>query len=90
MSIARRGPADACYGLVANRFPLYICTGLRIRRETEMKKLGKLMIFAELWHFMRVRKKWWLTPIILMLVLIGLLAVFAQGSAFAPFIYALF
>jgi len=55
-----------------------------------MKKLGKLMIFAELWHFMRVRKKWWLTPIILMLVLIGLLAVFAQGSAFAPFIYALF
>jgi Family of unknown function (DUF5989) len=48
------------------------------------------MIFGEIWHFMRVRKKWWLTPIILMLMLIGLLAVFAQGSALAPFIYTLF
>jgi hypothetical protein len=52
--------------------------------------VGKLMIFSELWHFMRIRKKWWLAPILVMLILIGLLAVFAQGSALAPFIYALF
>ncbi len=51
---------------------------------------GKLAIFSELWHFVRVRKKWWLTPILLSLVVIGLLAIFAQGSALAPFIYALF
>jgi hypothetical protein len=50
----------------------------------------KLGIFAELWRFMRVRKKFWLGPILLMLVLLGLLIVFTQGSALAPFIYALF
>jgi hypothetical protein len=55
-----------------------------------MAASGKLAIFGELWHFLRVRKKWWLTPILFMLVLIGLLAIFAQGSALAPFIYALF
>lgn len=52
--------------------------------------MSKLAIFSELWHFLRIRKKWWLAPILFMLVLIGLLAVFAQGSALAPFIYALF
>jgi hypothetical protein len=40
--------------------------------------------------FLRVRKKWWLTPIMLFLVLLGALIVFAEGSALAPFIYALF
>jgi hypothetical protein len=50
----------------------------------------KLGIFGELWGFMRVRKKFWLGPILLMLVLLGLLIVFTQGSALAPFIYALF
>ena len=44
----------------------------------------------ELWHFMRVRKKFWLLPVILMLVAIGALLVFAQGSALAPFIYTIF
>ncbi len=44
----------------------------------------------ELWAFMRVRKKWWLLPIILVLVLIGALLVLAQGSALAPFIYTIF
>lgn len=44
----------------------------------------------ELWTFMRVRKKWWLMPIILMLLLVGTLLVFAQGSALAPFIYTIF
>lgn len=44
----------------------------------------------ELWHFMRVRKKFWLLPVILMLVAVGALLVFAQGSALAPFIYTIF
>ena len=46
--------------------------------------------FAEFWAFLRVRKKWWLTPIILMLVLLSALIFFAQGSAVAPFVYTLF
>ena len=49
-----------------------------------------LSIFRELWAFMRVRKKWWLGPILLMLILLGLLVVFTQGTAVAPFIYTLF
>ena len=47
-------------------------------------------IFSELWEFMRVRKKWWLGPIIVTMVLLSALIVFTQGSAVAPFIYALF
>ena len=65
--------------------------GLRTRRpmafEGSREKLG---ILGELWAFMRVRKKWWLGPIVLMLALLGLLVVFTQGSAIAPFIYTLF
>ena len=52
--------------------------------------MSKLSIMGELWQFMRVRKKWWLTPIVFFMVLLGALMVFAQGSALAPFIYALF
>ena len=44
----------------------------------------------ELWAFMRVRKKWWLLPIILVMVAVGALLVFAQGSVLAPFIYTIF
>jgi hypothetical protein len=44
----------------------------------------------DLWAFMRERKKFWLAPIILVMVLLGALIVFAQGSALAPFIYTLF
>lgn len=51
--------------------------------------MGKLSILGELWAFMRVRKKWWLLPIIVFIVLLGLILVFAQGSALAPFIYTL-
>jgi len=49
----------------------------------------KVAIFGE-WAFMRVRKKWWLGPIVMMLALLVLLVVFTQGSAVAPFIYTLF
>ncbi len=52
--------------------------------------MSKLGIFKELWDFLRVRKRFWLAPIILILVLLSLLVVFAQGSAVAPFIYTLF
>jgi hypothetical protein len=47
-------------------------------------------LLKDLWAFMRVRKKFWLLPLILTLVLLGLLLVVAQGSAVAPFIYTLF
>jgi len=47
-------------------------------------------LFSELWAFMKVRKKWWLLPLILVLLSVGALLVFAQGSALAPFIYTVF
>jgi hypothetical protein len=45
---------------------------------------------AELWRFMRVRKKFWLLPILVMMVVFGWLVVLTKGSAIAPFIYTLF
>ncbi len=47
-------------------------------------------IVSEFWQFLKVRKKWWLLPIIVVMVLVGALLVFAQGSALAPFIYTIF
>ena len=47
-------------------------------------------VFREFWAFMKVRKKWWLLPIIVVMVLVSSLLVFAQGSALAPFIYTIF
>ena len=49
-----------------------------------------MSLLTELWAFMRVRKKWWLLPIIMVLLAVGTLLVFAQGSALAPFIYTIF
>lgn len=49
-----------------------------------------MSIFRELLEFMRVRKKFWLLPILLIMVLLGGLLILAQGSAVAPFIYTLF
>jgi len=49
-----------------------------------------MSFLAELWRFLRVRKKYWLLPIILVMLLLGGLLVLAQGSAIAPFIYTLF
>lgn len=51
---------------------------------------SRLSIFGELWAFMRVRKKWWLAPILITMLLLSALIVLTQGSAVAPFIYALF
>jgi Family of unknown function (DUF5989) len=52
--------------------------------------MPKSTLAGELWAYMRVRKKWWLLPMIVLLALIGALLVFAQGSALAPFIYTVF
>jgi hypothetical protein len=49
-----------------------------------------MSFIAELWKFMRVRKKFWLAPILIVLALFGGLIVLTQGSAVAPFIYTLF
>ena len=49
-----------------------------------------MSFIKEIWAFIRSRKKYWLIPILLMMVLMGVLIVFAQGSAVAPFIYTLF
>jgi hypothetical protein len=50
----------------------------------------RLSVFQELWLFMKHRKKFWLGPIMFVLLLLGALIVFTEGSALAPFIYALF
>jgi len=50
----------------------------------------KIQFVAEFWDFLKVRKKWWLAPIIILCALLGLLIVLTQGSALAPFIYTIF
>ncbi len=52
--------------------------------------MSKLSLFSEIWALMRVRKKWWLAPIMIFLVLFGVLIVLSQSSVLAPFIYTLF
>ena len=52
--------------------------------------MGKLSIAAEFWQFLKVRKKYWLAPLVLMMLLMGALIIFSEGSVLGPFIYALF
>lgn len=52
--------------------------------------MSKFSILSELWDFLKVRKKWWLAPILVFLILLGGLIIITQGSALAPFIYAIF
>jgi len=52
--------------------------------------MSKYQVFSEFWQFMKENKKFWLAPIILVLVLVGFLLVVAKSSAIAPFIYTLF
>ena len=47
-------------------------------------------LIRELWSFMKVRKKFWLLPVVIIMMLVGALLVFAQGSVLAPFIYTIF
>lgn len=53
-----------------------------------MKAFVELLI--DIWEFLRVRKKYWLAPLIITIVLIGALLVFTQGTVVAPFIYSIF
>ncbi len=52
--------------------------------------MSKTSIIFELWEFIKSRKKWWLLPIIIILVLIGSIMFVSEGSVVAPFIYAIF
>ncbi len=52
--------------------------------------MAKISILKEFWDFLKVRKRFWLAPILIILVLLGLLIIFAESSAVAPFIYTLF
>jgi hypothetical protein len=66
-----------------------------VNKETLMARSSggfrdRLAIFGELWSFMKVRKKWWLGPIVFTILLLSVLIVLTEGSAVAPFIYALF
>ncbi len=54
------------------------------------KSILKMNFFYEFWQFLRIRKKYWLLPIIIVLVIFGGLIVLTQGSVVAPFIYAIF
>ncbi|MFT7625545.1 MAG: hypothetical protein ACI9WU_004736 [Myxococcota bacterium] len=49
-----------------------------------------MSLIKELWRFLRVRKKWWLVPMLLVMLLLGGLLVMGQGTAAAPFIYTVF
>ncbi len=52
--------------------------------------MSKLSVLIDFWDFLKVRKKFWLAPILVVLMLLSFLIVATQGSALAPFIYALF
>jgi len=52
--------------------------------------MGNKGLLREVWGFLSERKAWWMAPIIVMLILVGILLVFGQSSSVSPFIYALF
>jgi hypothetical protein len=56
----------------------------------DLQRSHAMSILAELWDFLRVRKKFWLMPIVIVLLVFGGLVILVQGSAVAPFIYTLF
>ncbi|MFC1807393.1 DUF5989 family protein [Candidatus Omnitrophota bacterium] len=52
--------------------------------------MSKIGVLKEFWDFLKARKRWWLLPIVIMLLVIGLLFALTESSAVAPFIYTLF
>ena len=58
--------------------------------EDPFKQENKLSIVSEFWEFIKVRKKWWLGPIVILLLMMSLVIVMTEGSAVAPFVYTLF
>ena len=80
------GRAAPIRRIAVGRFRMTMMTQMKLSQ-----RIGsKLSMVEELWAFMRIRKKWWLGPILGLLFLMGLLIVFTEGSALAPFIYTLF
>jgi hypothetical protein len=83
----RQGHAQAAPGCIGHNLSYSKrATASRSHGETVLM----LDLLIDLWGFLKVRKKFWLAPIILVLVLLGALIVLSQGSAVAPFIYTLF
>ncbi len=76
-------------GIVKNwqRIKVNIKNDLEIKIAMGRKNKPLLM---ELWDFLKVRKAWWLAPIVIMLILVGVVIVIGQSSSLSPFIYALF
>ena len=60
------------------------------KEKSSMARPAIVSLASEFWAFLRVRKKWWLAPIIIIMALFGGLIVFTQGSALAPFVYTIF
>ncbi|MGE3974346.1 MAG: DUF5989 family protein [Bdellovibrionales bacterium] len=52
--------------------------------------MSKMTVVSDIWFFLKMRKKLWLMPILLLLVLLGMILTFSQSSVYAPFIYTLF
>jgi len=52
--------------------------------------MRRFYLIKDIWNFIKKEKKWWLIPLILMLILVGILIIFGQSSALSPFIYPLF
>lgn len=63
---------------------------IRVHRMFDRITIGRLSIFGQLWQFLRMRKRWWLLPLLVLILLLSLFLVFAQGSALAPLIYTVF
>jgi hypothetical protein len=64
--------------------------GTAFQKDIEGKDMGNKSIISEFWEFLRLRKRYWLLPILVALLLLGGLIVFTETSAVAPFIYTLF
>ena len=64
--------------------------GFFIEENKKDVDMRKLLIVREFWDFMKLRKKWWLFPIVAFLLILGALIILTEGSAIAPFIYTLF
>jgi hypothetical protein len=67
-----------------------LTSGAVVTHSDSVARASQPFFMREVWDFLRVRKKWWLGPIVIVLVLFGALMVFTQGSAVAPFIYTIF
>jgi hypothetical protein len=76
--------------MIASSHDALVCTSELLEANQQMARSATVSLLAEFWAFLRVRKKWWLAPIFVVLLLFAALMIFAQGSALAPFIYTVF